>query len=555
MTKKILVGAVLCLPAAILWGYFLAYAVDTPWFDDIESFPGFLLEYLDAASWSERWALLFRPNNEHRIVFAKTTLLLIHGLSGQLHFDWMMVIGNLCVVGIFGLLWRVFSGASLGSAMLFLPVGLLLFQPHYHLLTFWALTGLQHQPSAMLVLLAIYLLSTPHTGRMALAVGCLTLATFSMSNGMFGWVAGAAVLLLQGRYRALGLWLGAALLAIFLYFNGFSTQGNEAGLTYFRQYPHKTFLAFFAFLGGIADWLPSRLEPYRYVFPIVAGMLLTGWLGTLVFRYAQQKGWALRRLLAPHSLERIDYFLIGGFVYLLVNATIVALLRPRFGFSVVIVSNYKLYPSIFAALVYLTWLRTGRGRRFFPALVVLCVVLNVLAYWRFTPEVVSRRRNLLTGSYNQQHSQVGLGGMVGTPLHTYIASVMNRCESRGLYQYPRWLSESSLREGIAQANALPAATSVQVLPEASSFTVWHPTFESSAAKDDGLYILLESAKHLLVCPTLPVPYTGRNPFGTAPGYAAFVQKSLLYSGQYRVLLLEKNGASQRVVRTNQQITL
>jgi hypothetical protein len=555
MIKKAIVWGLICLPVAVLWGYFFWYALDVPWFDDIEAFPGFLLEYLDAPSWQERWALLLKANNEHRIVFGKATLLLIYTLTGKLHFDWMMALGNLCVLGIFALLWRVFRQASLGPAILFLPVGLLLFQPHYHLLTYWAITGLQHQPTVMLVLVAIYLLSKPSPLRFAAAVGSLVIATFSMSNGMFGWVAGMAVLLLQGRFKALGLWSVAAGFAIFLYFSGFSTQGNEAGLTYFVQYPHKTFFAFFAFLGGIADWLPSRLEPYRYVFPIGGGFLLISFLVGVLMQYARQQKWSLRRLLTNPSLDSIDYFLVGAFTYLLVNAAVVALLRPRFGFSVVIVSNYKLYPSLFAGLVYLTWLRVGWARKYFPALVVLCLALNVLAYWRFTPEVVSRRRSLLTGSFNQQHSQVGLGGMVGTPLHTYIANVMNRCVARGLYEYPTWLDEPSLRKGIAQAKPLATSERVQVLPQTSSFTVWHPTFVPTTAKDDGLYVVLVSAQRLLVCPTLPVPYTGRNPFGKAPGYAAFVQKAMLDAGDYRVFVLKKSGKNQDLLLTNQRITL
>lgn len=554
MLRRFSIYALLCVPAFIFFWYFFRYVVDVPWFDDIEAFPGFLLDYLKANGLAEKFQLLIKPNNEHRIVFGKSVLLLIYHLTGQMHFDWMMLIGNLSIVGIFLLLVRAFSKTITNHSDWFylLPVAFLLFQPHYHLLTFWAITGLQHQPTAFLVLLSLYLLVKVSNTRLLFAAICLLFATFSMSNGMFGWVAGLAILLLQKRFKALAIWTLLMLLAVWLYFRGFTTQGNEAGISYFLHYPHKTILAFFAFIGGIVDFIPSRFEPYRFGLPIIGGVLLFAYLLVWLWQWLPKTSLFNKKSRDSQSLDSFNYFMIGGLAYLLVNAAVVALLRPRFGFSVLVVSNYKLYPTLFAVMVYLLWVRRNTTRTMLVVALSMSLLINGLAYWRFTPEVIKRQRNLLTHSFNQAHNQVGLGGMVGTPLKDYIAQTMNQCVEKGLYQYPQsFVSDKEL-------NVKPlvdASLALQIIESPQDFAVIHPTYIENGGKDDGLYIVFRSVQHTYLFYTEPVPYQGRNPFRQGKGYVSFVQKSILYPGDYHIGTLERNHGSYQIRYTNQQVKL
>lgn len=67
---------------------------------------------------------------------------------------------------------------------------------------------MQHQVVVMLVFSALYLLAGNTPARFGAALGVQVMASLSMSNGLFGWVAGAVVLGLQRQWLRLGAWLG-----------------------------------------------------------------------------------------------------------------------------------------------------------------------------------------------------------------------------------------------------------------------------------------------------------------------------------------------------------
>ena len=103
----------LSLPILISFAYFFRFAVDSPWFDDVEAIPAFVLDFFRANTWSQKIDLLLKPNNEHRILFTKLMSLLSVGLLGKLNFVFLMLLGNLCVLGIFWLFYKNFKPNNL----------------------------------------------------------------------------------------------------------------------------------------------------------------------------------------------------------------------------------------------------------------------------------------------------------------------------------------------------------------------------------------------------------------------------------------------------------
>ncbi|MFN8353741.1 MAG: hypothetical protein U0Y10_04835 [Spirosomataceae bacterium] len=561
MKNPIVIRLVTLIPIALFFTYFGFFAVDAPWFDDFEAFPAFLLDYLQAPSIAEKLRLLFKPNNEHRILFGKLVTVLGYAFSGKLDYRWLMLVGNLCIIGIWWILMRIFERNRL-NPWFGLPLVLLLFQPHYHLLTFWAITSLQHQPTAFLVLLSLYCLVKKSPKSFVLSLLLMVIATFSMSNGMFGWVAGCVVLLVQGRYKTLAGWGICMVVAVMLYFHGFTTQGNEAGFTFFKQHPHLTIFAFFAFVGGFLDLIPSHYEPYRFALPIVFGGLLSLFLGIRLWKMLVPSQWSWRNITTRwQQIPADQLFLVGGLIYLILNALVVAILRPRFGFGVLVVSNYKLYPTLFVTLCYALWALqvpkrqslSSSQRLSYTIGLGLVLLLNALAYLRFTPEVQNRHRNLVVNCFNQRHNQVGLGGMVNTPLARYIDSVMQQSIRAGHYRFPTnfYTSyETELFQKPSQETSIPA---LRLIETQENFSVQHLDYQNKNLSDDALYILLKSDKRTFLFYTQAIPYQGRNPFKSQKGVVAFVPRSMLYEGQYQVGLLIVNGSEHELVWTNQRL--
>ncbi|MEY4538883.1 MAG: hypothetical protein RLZZ306_640, partial [Bacteroidota bacterium] len=82
------------------------YAVNVPWMDDTDAFPDFLGRFLEAKTWDEKAWLMFKPNNEHRIIYAKLVNLLHYGITGTLNMRTLTILSNITLLGMLWIFWR-----------------------------------------------------------------------------------------------------------------------------------------------------------------------------------------------------------------------------------------------------------------------------------------------------------------------------------------------------------------------------------------------------------------------------------------------------------------
>ena len=94
----------LIAPIAVFFVYFFALRYNIPWFDEYENIPYFLQQFLDANTPGERFDALLKPNNEHRVLYARLVVYAQYLLTGGLSFQGLMLWGNLGLVVIFCLL-------------------------------------------------------------------------------------------------------------------------------------------------------------------------------------------------------------------------------------------------------------------------------------------------------------------------------------------------------------------------------------------------------------------------------------------------------------------
>ena len=414
------------------------YAVNVPWVDDMDAFLSFILGYTDATTLAGKVNWLLRPNNEHRILSAKLITVLMNELTGEVNFRWLILVAFGFLFGSFALLYRVFRLTRL-PLLVFAPVCFIFWQPQYYLTSLWALTGLQHEVVVFLTLLAIYLLSGSGRYRFGGAITLQILASLSMSNGLFGWIAGAVVLALARHWRRLGLWIGIGIATIIFYFHDFpNSQGNESSVSFFLESPHIVFGAFFTFIGALFDFVPVHDIVLRSILPTLFGVVL---VPTVIWFLWRMNGSLFSgHRLADAAQQRRRFFFTGCYAFLFINAAIVAFLRPRFGYGVMLVSNYMIYPALLTSLVYLNGVSELRPRltlrRWVWTGLAAGVVVWLVSYGLHWPQIALRKQTLLTYAFNQKHNDIGLGPYWGSAFADNVRRVMQETVRRGIYHYP-----------------------------------------------------------------------------------------------------------------------
>ncbi|MEZ4905981.1 MAG: hypothetical protein R2822_31545 [Spirosomataceae bacterium] len=389
------------LPVVVLLCVIGLFSVNVPWFDDFDPFPDFLNHWIKAKGATEHLGLILKPNNEHRMVFGKLATLLIYGITSTLNFTYLHFIGFLFTLGTFVLFYKIFKENGLTTKE-FVPISWFLFQWQYQMVFLWAICSLQHQPVVFFLCLSMYLLAnTTSTIQFAWAIFFGFCANFSMSNGIFVWAGGAVILVYQRAFFRLPIWLIMGALAISAYFYGLTTMGNEQSFAYLQKHPDETFFGFFAFLGGLFDFFPDRPIDFRVKLPIVGGMIMT--VLVLVWLWQTGKNWGTdfstkKRLSISHAHKNkntLTPFLLGVLAFLLSNAAVIALLRPRFGFLVMVVSNYKLYPALYMMVVYSAFLGlvTTKWRTLVWKIgLIISVGIALVSTLHYGPMMMERRK-------------------------------------------------------------------------------------------------------------------------------------------------------------------
>ncbi|MFD2570663.1 hypothetical protein ACFSUS_08475 [Spirosoma soli] len=554
------------LPIVCFTVLLLAYVVDVPWMDDVDTFLNFIVDYIDAGSVSQKFDLLIRPNNEHRILIAKLITVVMYKLTGTVNFRWLIFAAYVFLLGTLYLFYRVFKTINL-SLLAFAPVPFLLLQPQYHLTSTWAITALQHQVVVFMAFATMYLLAGVGRNRFVAATGVQLLASFSMSNGLFGWVAGAVVLALQRHWGRLGIWLTLGAATIMFYFHDFQNpQGNESSFTFFLKHPHLVFLGFFTFTGALFDFISTTDIVWRSVLPTLAGFVLIPTMLWLLWRMNEP---LLRRYANTYiatdrtsaSLWKRRYFFTGCYAFLMVNAVIVAFFRPRFGYSVMLISNYMLYPAVLVVLLYINVLSERRNERsvnrWIRVGLAVSIVVWGLSYVMRLPKIAFRKQQLLTNAFNQKHNNVGLGATVGTPFAELVNRAMTETVKRGIYHYPDAFYtpyEQQLSDAKAKSDG---KLDVAINGQATDYSYIVNTVEGTTpVLVRPAALIVQSKQHTyLFASEVPYDLATFWSMGAGSTIKAEVINATLYPNTYQVGVLIPSPDGQPVRFSNRRITI
>jgi hypothetical protein len=518
--KKNFAHTLIAIPILIWWAVILKNVVNIPWFDDFDPFVDFLRKWINTESIVDRIVLIFQPNNEHRMIFGKIPTILYYYLTGTVNFTYLQIVGNCFGLGICWIFWKAFLKSNL-SIWYFVPIPFLLFQFQDYLIFLWSICNLQHHPVLFFVLAAMFCLSE---GRMKWALVFAFCATFSMGNGMFVWFSGGAMLLFQQKYKQLVLWSMVGVLHIFVYLFGIKPQGNEDSIAFLLHNPWASLEGFATFLGGLMDLFPWWSIEYRIKVPMFLGALLVVALGILnyyIWIYpvinAHREGkhhskWIIKDKLKVNGENPFVSFLLGVLVFILLNGIIIGLLRMRFGFLVMLVSNYKLYPAIFMIVSYFLFLATIKvsGEKVvFCAFLTLALLIWVLSAYSFIPNILERRNTMIANAHNQNFNAMGLGHVPFSNSAHYVDHLLKEVISKDIYKYPPEVHQ--LLERIdPYVNQEGNDFDAQITHSQDKIRWIEKEHAWSMGPQDGVYIYLKSTNNFYIFRAVQNPYTGKN---------------------------------------------
>lgn len=256
--KKVLFSCIVLAPALYLSYFLLKYSVNVPYWDQWGATGG-ALDKIHQGKLSI--TDLFAQHNEHRVFFPKLIFIPLAYLTGwDTRYEVLLTFLLACLTSLN--IYRL-SKLSIGEKQ-FQLVGLaftsnlLIFSPGQYENWLWGFQSILLFPmfyitSCLLVASSRLQMSV----RFLLCVGFSILSSFSLSNGLFCWVAALLALWfcpdfshLKWKRRLILLWLGGFISTLALYFHGYHRDPNNPGLREAINHPQQAIAFFFSFLGS-----------------------------------------------------------------------------------------------------------------------------------------------------------------------------------------------------------------------------------------------------------------------------------------------------------------
>jgi len=435
--RLVFAAALVASPIVVFYAILFRFAVNIPQLDDYDGILNYLNEFTQQHSARTKFLyFLASQHNEYKLYFAHVVTWLQLLCCGKIDFRLSCALGNLSVLFLGALLWKMFLPHESDHAtrlMLFAPVSLLLFQLNYVGTLDWAMTSLQQLPVLFFALASIYFLMQKTRATFCLAMAASVLAIASSGNGFFLLPISLFILLADRSYARTALWLAAQAICIAGYayhYHEVPAPGHPAGLAYTLLHARPQY--FLVFLGAVAAY-PRPLS-------FALGLGLVGY-----FAYILRRGYWRRDPLICYCI-----------LFLVFTAVAVSIMRSYEDLRVFMASRYRIYGDLLLIFVWYSFVEEFtrhpraelRRSRLFAAVLGLCCLFSLLfdAYGIY---VLHRNKGMLVrGLALYEHPQPGtLPGPVLFPpnqvdlatwesWNTHARAVLDRSIQLGIYQPP-----------------------------------------------------------------------------------------------------------------------
>ncbi|WP_259014565.1 hypothetical protein [Emticicia fluvialis] len=395
-------AAALCLvllPMLIFGFIFQKYALNIPHWDDL-AVRNSLVNFLSTDSLAEKFKVLFAQHNEHRIFLTRIFALLVYQLTDTLQLKWLMVLGNLALAGLLLVFYKVSVRYKL-SLWALVPVSFLLFLSSLYENVFWGMASVQNFWVILLAFLSFYFLvfsyGKSNPGYLTLAIVLCFLGVFTSSNGILIPIIGIGLLAFQKRYRELGIWAGAAVVFLFMYFFNYTKPpGNNAGIDF--SAPGTLFKGLLAVLGSGLD--VSFIAPgKRLDLPMTTGVLLLIIIALFT----------LQVLFRKYNINQRnnDLFLLACVAFLGITCAGIVAGRLSYGIEVLLTSKYKINSILLLCLAYVILLNSvneATRTQFIRLMIAGTIVFHFYTYLAEYQNISFLHRERIADQFKIQHS-------------------------------------------------------------------------------------------------------------------------------------------------------
>ncbi|WP_353721505.1 hypothetical protein [Dyadobacter sp. 676] len=376
---------VICAVILLFFLYNLQFSVDFPFQDDF-----LFIQFIEAISgpgvgFAGVVKEMFRTFNDHKAVVPRFISLLDFELTGRLHFRFYIVLVLINVTYIFYFLYFNFRKTKL-PLYFFIPVSFLFFQPLYHEVSGWALTGMQHSYLTAFTVTAILLVSGGRTVAFYGAMICCFLATFTHGNGILSFPAIIFFFLCHQNFRKAIMTGIFMIICLVIYLAGYES-GQAVNLP---KDAGSFFLSLFGFVGSAMSlWSYPEMWSAVWGAAIIVCMMAVTWrvAGAYLRKPVQVK---------PGTIE-----LLTLFAFIFISSTVIALFRSWAGTTVA--SRFQLYASLSTAIFYIFlvfYTDFFRRKWVFAGALALSVFYWAYSHYRFTGIVAAKKTTYLADIYN-----------------------------------------------------------------------------------------------------------------------------------------------------------
>ncbi|KQS33616.1 hypothetical protein [Dyadobacter sp. Leaf189] len=438
--QRFLAGIVIILVALIYFVYNFYYSVNFPYQDDY-----LLIQFIETISQGGSGVSgvikeLFRTFNDHKAAVPRFVSLVNYHLTGYLDYRAYIVIVSVNVCYIFGFLYLQFRKLNL-PPWYFLPAAFLFFQPLYHEISNWALTGLQHSFLTAFTVTAIMLVSRRTSGAFLGAMFCCFLATFTHGNGILSFPAIIFFFLCIKDFR------GAIMTALFMigcfliYIIGY--ESGQAG---------KLPTSVISFLSSLFGFVGSSMSLWSapVLWSAVWGIVIVAFVAFIVTKIAQTY-YGKPLVIKPGTVE-----LISLFAFIFITSFVVALFRSWAGST--IASRFQIYASLATVIFYLLLLSYTsffRRMRVVSILIGLSVFYWIYSYYKFTEMIAAQKTVYLADVYNWKtnHNMFSVEKSILRNADFYLTPAYQK----GFFRIPRPVVEKAQLDSMFAAQPLATA--------------------------------------------------------------------------------------------------
>jgi hypothetical protein len=532
------------LPIAIYVWVFKTIALNVNYvaFDDI-TILGIIPEF-DDAPLLRRWQLLTTLFPEHRLVFSRSVILILHSLFGKVDLVWPMIIANICWALCTFIFYLAFARLN-RSFWYFLPVIWLWFNIQSFENIFWGVSSLCNFGVLLFVLSAIYF-ATFQPRNVAFALLFATAATFTYGNGLMVFPVIGLLYLLAGYRKQFAITVAATALTAFIYFMDFTPITQNLDFTDPRQV-REGFFGLFGFIGSITT-VTAYGTPYQVLYlASVSGMLMI--LGFLIlFRNQYAPLWNSVVLKSRYT-NQTALFAAGVAIFVGITAVVLTYKRiPTDTFQGMFKGRYRMYSTLWCVALYLGFLAVApanRTKKLSPIFLLAIIGLNFTILHKNFADAVNNRRAAIVQEFNARYNADWLG------LKMFSMDQVHYEKIRTYYQ-----SEDPLAEGWSPLTASGSVVCDSLYQPDTIFrqdnhisVYFKGAFNSQKDYSDGAYVLLKSPTHTYASapnqPAVPLKTTIRRRTYFLKSARGTFHEATVEPGIYQIyLLLRTNGKNK-----------